>query len=54
MSKLGGVEDVCAGAVRWGLGLMLCGTRWLAEFQRRVGKDGSSRRAHEPGKESER
>lgn len=43
-----------AGAVRWGLGLMLCGTRWLAEFQRRVGKDGSSRRAHEPGKESER
>lgn len=27
--------------------LMLCGTRWLAEFQRRVRKDRSSRRERE-------
>lgn len=37
------MEDVRERAVRSGLVLMLCGTRWLAEFQRRVGKDGSSR-----------
>lgn len=33
---------------------MLCGTRWLAEFQRRVGKDRSSRRERHKGRGSER
>lgn len=45
-----GAEDMRERAVRSCLVLMLCGTRWLAEFQRRVGKDGGSRRVYGTGR----